>query len=131
MPPKQIRLAPQRFLGHDARGYGYLQRGNFNVIVKLLGIAWMLATLGILRRDRFDWRTPTGTMADFEQAVRDFTEAIRLNPQAWDCYQGRAQAYRALGEPAKAADDEAVAATGPRWAVDKTGMPLAPAERPR
>jgi tetratricopeptide (TPR) repeat protein len=109
-----IRLAPQMFLGYDARGYGYMQRGNFNIGIKLLAITWMLATFGFLRRNRFDWRTPTGTRADLEHAVKDFTEAIRLNPQAWDCYHGRARIYQALGELEKAAADQARAAAGPR-----------------
>jgi tetratricopeptide (TPR) repeat protein len=106
-----IRLAPAQYLGYDARGYGYYQRGSFNWGVKLMAIAWMLATLGFLRGEHFKWRTPTGTRADFNQAVADFTEAIRLNPAAWDCYAGRAMAYRSLGEHAKAAAD--IAARGP------------------
>jgi tetratricopeptide (TPR) repeat protein len=102
-----IRLAPQLYLGHDARGYANWQRGNFNVIIKGLAIAWMLATLGFLRRDHFDPRTPTGTRADLEQALADFSEAIRLEPRAWDCYRGRALVYRALGDRASATVDEA------------------------
>jgi tetratricopeptide (TPR) repeat protein len=109
-----IRLAPQLYLGHDARGYGLLQRGNFNWILKLIAIAWMVVTLGFLRRDHFVWRTPTGSRADFEQAIDDFTEALRLQPAAWDCYMGRALAYRALGEHARAAADESQAARGQR-----------------
>jgi tetratricopeptide (TPR) repeat protein len=102
-----IRLAPQLYMGYDARGFGYFQRGGFSGLLKLIAIAWMLATFGFWRRDPFDWRTPTGSKADYEQAVADFTEAIRLNPAAWDCYAGRAQAYRALGENARAAADRA------------------------
>jgi tetratricopeptide (TPR) repeat protein len=102
-----IRLAPQLYLGYDARGFGHLQRGGFNGLIKLIAIAWMLATLGFWRRDGFDWRTPTGSKADYEQAVADFSEAIRLNPAAWDCYLGRSRAYRALGEHARAAADRA------------------------
>jgi hypothetical protein len=94
------------YLGYDARGYGMLQRGNFNVIIKCIAVAWMLATFGFLRREHFSWRTPTGSRADFHQAFDDFTEGLRLNPAAVDCYLGRAQVYRALGEPAKAAADE-------------------------
>jgi tetratricopeptide (TPR) repeat protein len=105
-----IRLAPQLYLGYDARGFGYFQRGGFNGLLKLIAIAWMLATFGFMRRGGFDWRTPTGTRADFELAVADFTEALRLNPAAWDCFMGRAQAYRALGEHAKATSDRARAA---------------------
>jgi Tfp pilus assembly protein PilF len=66
----------------------------------------MLATFGFLRRDHFNWRTPTGSKADFHQALDDFNEALRLNPMALDCYLGRAQVYRALGERAKAEADE-------------------------
>jgi tetratricopeptide (TPR) repeat protein len=102
-----IRLDPNLYFGYDVRGYGLWHKGNFNVILKVLAIAWMLGTFGFLRRDHFDWRTPTGSKADHEQAVADFTEAIRLNPKAWDCYQGRALVQRALGEHDRAAADEA------------------------
>jgi tetratricopeptide (TPR) repeat protein len=102
-----IRLNPRLYLGYDARAYGYMQRGSFNGIVKLLATVWMLTSLGFLRQDHFDWSTPTGSKADYEQALADFTEAIRLNPTAWDCYQGRAQVYRALDEADKAGADEA------------------------
>jgi tetratricopeptide (TPR) repeat protein len=105
-----IVLAPALYLGYDARGYAYWQRGNFNWLLRVIGIAWILATFGLWRRDRFDWRMPTGTRADHEQAVADFTEALRLNPAARDCYASRAMAYRALGEHAKAAVDEALRA---------------------
>jgi tetratricopeptide (TPR) repeat protein len=102
-----IRLAPAQYLGYDARGYAHLQRSYFTWPIKLIATLWMLATLAFLRRDHFDWRTPTGTRANLEQAVADFTEALRLNPAAWDCHAGRAMAYRALGEHAKAAADAA------------------------
>jgi tetratricopeptide (TPR) repeat protein len=71
-----IRLAPDLYLGYDARGYGYWHRGN-----------------------------RTRARADYEQAIADFTEAIRLHPGALDCYHGRAQVYRALGDQGKAALD--------------------------
>jgi tetratricopeptide (TPR) repeat protein len=102
-----IRLAPAQYLGYDARGYAHWQRSHFTWPIKLIATVWMLATLAFLRRDHFDWRTPTGTRANLEQAVADFTEALRLNPAAADCYAGRAMAYRALGEHAKAAADAA------------------------
>jgi tetratricopeptide (TPR) repeat protein len=115
-----IRLAPGLYLGYDARAYGYMQRGSFNWILKLLAIAWMVVTFGFLRRDRFDWRTPVGSRADLERACADFTEALRLNPAAWDCHHGRARVYRALGKHAEAAADEArvrdaVPGTHPRY----------------
>jgi tetratricopeptide (TPR) repeat protein len=102
-----IRLDPYLYLGYDARGYGLWQRRNFNIILKGIAIAWMLLTLGFLRRDRFDWRTPTGSKADHEQAIVDFTEAIRLNPASWSSYRGRALVYQALGEQGRAAADQA------------------------
>lgn len=102
-----IRLAPELYLGYDARGYALVQRGSFHPILKWIGIAWAIVTFGFLRRDRFAWKTPTGTQSDFERAVADFSEAIRLNPAAWDCYQGRAMAHRALGDQLQATLDEA------------------------
>jgi len=99
-----IRLDPNLHLGYDARGYGLLQRGGFNRLVKLMALAWMLVTFGFLRRDHPAW-TPIGSKADYTQAIADFTEAIRLNPAAWDCYHGRALVYRALGDHTRAAED--------------------------
>jgi tetratricopeptide (TPR) repeat protein len=72
-----IRLAPDLYLGYDARGFGFWHRGN-----------------------------ASRAQTDYLQAVADFSEAIRLNPNALDCYLGRAQAYRALGEVKLAAADE-------------------------
>ena len=107
-----IQLAGDLYLGYDARGFGYLQRGGFNSGIKFIAIVWMIATFAFLRRDHFDWRTPTGSKADFENAIADFTAALQLNPQAWDCHFGRAQAYRALGHREKAAADESMARRG-------------------
>lgn len=103
-----IQLAGDVYLGYDARGFGYLQRARFNGIIKCIAILWLIATLAFLRRDHFDWRTPTGSKADLDNAIADFTAALRLNPQARDCYWGRAQAYRALGQDEKAAADESM-----------------------
>jgi tetratricopeptide (TPR) repeat protein len=107
-----IQLAGDLYLGYDARGFGYLQRGGFNGGIKFIAIVWMILTLAFLRRDHFDWRTPTGSRADFENAIADFTAALQLNPQAWDCHFGRAQAYRALGHREKAAADDSMARRG-------------------
>ena len=43
---------------------------------------------------------------DHDQAIADFTEAIRLNQTQPVFYVSRARAYRALGDEAKAASDE-------------------------
>jgi tetratricopeptide (TPR) repeat protein len=88
-----IQLDPGRALGHNARGYGHLGRGRQRVFTF--------------------WRrgNAAARLADFEQAVADFTEAIRLEPTSWDCFVGRAAAYRALGDPASAARDEAALPT--------------------
>src|SRR5262245_50344093 len=103
-----IQLTGALYLAYAARGFGYLQRGGFNGGIKFIAIVWMLATFAFLRRDHFDWRTPTGSRADFENAIADFTAALALNPQAWDCHFGRARAYRALGLQEKAAADESM-----------------------
>jgi tetratricopeptide (TPR) repeat protein len=84
-----IRLDPGLALGHNARGYGHLGRGRQRVFTF--------------------WRrgNAAARQADYEQAVADFTEAIRLAPNSWDCFVGRAAAYRALGDTTSAARDEA------------------------
>jgi tetratricopeptide (TPR) repeat protein len=81
-----IRLAPEVYLGHDARGWGHLQRGYQRAFMRL------------------GFRT-AAARDDYCQAVADFTEAIRLMPAAWDCYDGRSRALRALGDRAGAAAD--------------------------
>ena len=84
-----IRLDPGLAPGHNARGYGHLGRGRQRVFT-----FWRRGNAAARR-------------ADFEQAVADFTEAIRIAPASWDCFVGRAAAYRALGDVASAARDEA------------------------
>lgn len=82
-----IRLAPDFYLGHDARGWAYF---------------------GLARAAVFTfWRKGNAARrkADFEHAIADFTEAIRLNPNAADCYHGRSQAFIALGDRENAARD--------------------------
>jgi len=46
---------------------------------------------------------------EYERAVSEFTELIRLNPADSKAFLGRALAYRSLGEEAKALADESVA----------------------
>lgn len=101
-----IRIEPTLFLGHDARGYGLLQQGRYNRAVRAVALIWMVLSLGFLRRDNPVRTMRLGTEADWRQAIADFTEAIRLHGPAWDCYQGRALAYRALGETDRAMEDE-------------------------
>ncbi len=48
-------------------------------------------------------------MNEFDSAIADFSAAIKQYPDA-DFYEARANAYRAIGEEAKAHEDEAVAA---------------------
>ena len=107
---RAIRLDPGLYLGYDARGYACWRHANRNWLLRALTIAWEMATVPVWRSDRSNRRTPMGSRAANEQAVADFTEALRLNPAARDCYAARAMAYRALGEHAKAAVDEAIRA---------------------
>jgi tetratricopeptide (TPR) repeat protein len=46
---------------------------------------------------------------EFNKAMKDFDEAIRLHPDYPSAYNRRAQAYRALGQQAKADADAAKA----------------------
>jgi tetratricopeptide (TPR) repeat protein len=84
-----IRLDPGLALGHNARAYGHLGRGRQRVFT-----FWR-------------WGNAAARRADFAQAIADFTEAIRLVPASWDCFVGRAMAYRTLGDLASAARAEA------------------------
>jgi Flp pilus assembly protein TadD len=47
--------------------------------------------------------------AEFDKAILDFTEAIRLNPSFGEAYQQRGLAYEKSGEKAKAEEDFAQA----------------------
>lgn len=82
-----IRLAPDFFLGHDARGFAYFGLAQ--------GAVFTFWRKGNAARRK----------ADFEHAIADFTEAIRLNPNAADCYHGRSLAYNALGDRENAERD--------------------------
>jgi tetratricopeptide (TPR) repeat protein len=42
---------------------------------------------------------------DYEKAIADYTEAIRLDPNNASVYRMRAEAYRAKGESGKAKAD--------------------------
>ena len=46
---------------------------------------------------------------DFDKAIADFTEAIRLDPKDAQSYQNRGVAYGKKGEKAKAEEDFAQA----------------------
>jgi tetratricopeptide (TPR) repeat protein len=48
-------------------------------------------------------------LREYERALAEFSEAIRLDPQAPNPYAGRAIAYRSLGDDANAARDQRVA----------------------
>ncbi len=50
-----------------------------------------------------------GAVGDYDKAVTDYTEAIRLNPKYAEAYYGRGWAYSKKGETAKAEDDFAQA----------------------
>ena len=45
-------------------------------------------------------------LGEFDKAVADFTEAIRLDPTRPESYSDGAKAYRAFGEEDQAAADE-------------------------
>ena len=46
---------------------------------------------------------------EYEQAVAEYTQAIRLDPKAPNAYLGRALAYRSLGDEENAVRDEGIA----------------------
>ena len=51
------------------------------------------------------------SMADFEQAINNFTKAIELKPGVADMYGNRAVAHAAIGEDEKSDADVAEAVT--------------------
>lgn len=55
---------------------------------------------------RFDRALTLLRRGEYEQAVLEFTEVIRLYPDDYKAYLGRALAYRGLGEEVKAVADE-------------------------
>lgn len=83
-----VRLAPQHYLAWATRGYRFLNQAGARIFTF--------------------WRrgNSAARKADYVQAIADFTQALQLNPTAWDCYAGRARAHRALGDSASAASDE-------------------------
>jgi Tfp pilus assembly protein PilF len=53
---------------------------------------------------------------EYDRAITDCTEAIRLDSKLVLAYQHRARAYRALGdEPNAAADEKAAGTSGKTW----------------
>jgi Tfp pilus assembly protein PilF len=50
-----------------------------------------------------------GESKQFDKAIADLTEAIRLDPDRADAYASRAKAFRASGNEPRAAGDESKA----------------------
>jgi tetratricopeptide (TPR) repeat protein len=94
-----IRLNPKSVSAHFQRGCAYLGRGcpsfafdkSGTSVGRLVGAAaWGFLGLG---------------NADFDSAIADFTEAIRLKPDCAEAYYCRGIAYKMMGEKYKAEAD--------------------------
>ena len=44
-------------------------------------------------------------MGDYQQSLRDFDSALKINPESANAYYGRAMTYRALGNYEAAQED--------------------------
>ena len=69
---------------------------------------------------------PTGTREDYDKAIADLDEAIRLEPKRGNLYRDRGSIYEQKGDKAKAAADFAKAKTlgrGPRMPGPPPGPP--------
>jgi tetratricopeptide (TPR) repeat protein len=110
-----IELAPGLHRGYLRRGLAHLARqepdraiADFNHIINQLP------------RPTHNWGPVFGAYVDafmnrgnaamckgeFQKAIADYTEAIRLEPKLGPAYRDRARAYRAIGETTQALQDE-------------------------
>ena len=101
------------------RGMTYLEQGDhseaieaFDEAIKLDpqdAIAYYNRGVAYNRIGQSKMRVSSSDRSQYERAIKDFGEAIRLNPQA-DAYYNRGVANRALGyfEPAMKDFDEAI-----------------------
>jgi tetratricopeptide (TPR) repeat protein len=103
-----IRVNPQSADAYNQRGDVYVSLGSFDE-----GIADFTAAIALDPENSDTWYQRAKAHAakgEHELAVADFSMAIELNPQeAADAHEGRARAYWALGEEARAHSDEEAA----------------------
>lgn len=99
-----VRLDPDNAYAYANRGIAYLDEDEPLAAVRDLTRALQLepAIAASVRVQRGSGYLAQGS---YREAVADFSEAIRLNPKDADAYQGRAEAFRKLGERARAAED--------------------------
>jgi TonB family protein len=98
-----IRLEPDYLVFYGARSSIYQEKGMLDEAIADIskGIEELDSHYNYSQRG--DLYIQTG---DYENAVKDFTEAIRLKPEHGDYYSKRAEAYRKLGKNDLAATDE-------------------------
>src|SRR5208282_2604354 len=84
-----------------------LDRLNSDARVVLTALAFcLLAVCGCAKsgKEAFDKGLAASRIGDYDKAISDFTEAIRLNPKNADAYCNRGAAYASKGD-----DDQAIA----------------------
>ncbi len=98
-----IRLKPDYLIFYGARSSIYQEKGMLDEAIADIskGIEELDSHYNYSKRGDLYIQT-----SDYENAVKDFTEAIRLKPEHGDHYSKRAEAYRKLGKNDLAATDE-------------------------
>ena len=112
-----IRIEPRSALAYMGRGVARAKAGQVKQAIadqtEAIRIDPGLAA-AFRNRGRDHW-----TRGAVKPALADFTEAIRLLPASWDCYHGRAAAYRLLGGESATSACATPAAWAVHWAAHR------------
>ena len=115
MLTQAMRLDATMLRPYNRRGMAYCGKGeldlaiaDFNHVIERTPTPDSTgAPLPVHFADAYAWRA--GSLAkqgQYDKAIADYSEAIRLAPYLANVYQARADAYRALGDMENAAEDE-------------------------
>jgi len=98
-----IQIAPENFLFYNVRSTIYERKEMFGKAIE--DLSFVITKTGshydYAKRGSLYFKTD-----DFENALKDYTEAIRLNPDYENHYTMRAEVYRKLGKNDLAEADE-------------------------
>jgi tetratricopeptide (TPR) repeat protein len=129
-----IRLDPQDALAYHSRGTAYLllrqiERAieDYYEAIKLdPQYAWGYKAIGdahvrLSQEAQHEWDTMSPealtqeTARQYQRAIENYDEAIRLDPKLAGAYHNRSVAYRLLGEPERAQQDFGEALRDPKY----------------